>query len=76
MTYRDPAQYERARRAIRNYLSDGDWHASREIHERLANDVPKDWLFGAIKKELLIERRQMKRALLLASGTASDREQT
>jgi hypothetical protein len=60
MTYRDPAQYERARRTIRNYLSDGEWHASREIHERLANDVPKDWLFGAIKKDLLIEHRQMK----------------
>ena len=59
MTYRDTEQYERAKRAIQDYLQDGEWHASREIHERLANEVPKDWIFGAAKKELRIEHRQM-----------------
>jgi len=59
VTYRNVQQYDRAKSAIRNYLRDGDWHASREIHERLANEVPKDWIFGAVKKELRIEHRQM-----------------
>ena len=59
MTYRDTEQYERAKRAIQDYFQDGEWHASREIHERLANEVPKDWIFGAVKKELRIEHRQM-----------------
>jgi hypothetical protein len=58
-TRRDPEQYERAKRAIRDYLRDGEWHASRKLHEDLADDVPQDWLFGAIKKELGIEHRQM-----------------
>jgi hypothetical protein len=47
MTHRDAEQYERAKRAIQSYLQDGEWHASREIHERLANEVPNDWIFGA-----------------------------
>ena len=55
MAHRDAEMYERARRAIRNHLLDGEWHASREIHEQLADEVPKDWLFGAVKKELEIE---------------------
>lgn len=59
MARRKVEQYERAKRAIGDYLRDGDWHASREIHERLAEAVPKDWLFGAVKKELRIEHRQM-----------------
>lgn len=57
---RDPEQYEQAKRAIRGYLSDGDWHASRKLHDDdLVDDVPKDWLFGAVKKELRIEHCQM-----------------
>lgn len=59
MTDRNVEQYERAKAAIRNYLRDGDWHASREIHEQLADDVPKDWIYGAVKKELGIEHRRM-----------------
>jgi hypothetical protein len=27
-------------------------HASSEIHERLAKDVPNDCIFGAVKKKL------------------------
>ena len=37
MNRRDPARYERAKRAIQNYLRDGDWHASRQLHEDLAD---------------------------------------
>jgi hypothetical protein len=59
MTHRDVEQYERARRAIQNLLQDGDWYPSRELHERLADEVPKGWIFGAVKKELRIEHRQM-----------------
>lgn len=59
MAHRNVEQFERAKRAILDYLRDGEWHASREIHERLADQVPKDWLFGAVKKELKIEHRQM-----------------
>lgn len=59
MARRDPAQYDRAKLAIRRFLDDGDWHASRELHERLADEVAKDWLFGAVKKELRIEHCQM-----------------
>ena len=61
MAHRDNEQYERAKRAIAAYLQDGGWHASRELHERLADEVPRDWLFGAVKKELRIEHCQMKR---------------
>ena len=56
---RDPERDERAKRAVQNYLRDGEWHASRELHEALADDVPKDWIFGAIKKELGIPDKQM-----------------
>jgi hypothetical protein len=59
VAHRNVEQFEHAKRAIRDYLRDGEWHASREIHERLADQVPKDWLFGAVKKELKIEHRQM-----------------
>jgi hypothetical protein len=59
VAHRDVEQYERASRAIRDYLLDGEWHGSREIHERLADAVPKDWMFGAVKKELGIEHSQM-----------------
>jgi len=51
VAHRDVAQYEGAKSAIRNYLRDGDWHASKDIHERLADEVPKDWIFGAVKKD-------------------------
>jgi hypothetical protein len=60
MAHRDPEQYERAKRAIAAYLQDGGWHASRELHERLADQVPKDWLFGAVKKDLCIQHHRMK----------------
>jgi hypothetical protein len=51
--------YELAKRSIREYLRDGEWHGSREIHEDLADVVAKDWMFGKVKKELRIEHRQM-----------------
>jgi len=59
MPHRNPDEYERAKSAIRQYLRGGSWHASRDIHERLAEEVPKDWLFGAVKKELGIEDRRI-----------------
>jgi hypothetical protein len=49
------AEYERAERAIREYLQDGYWHSSKKLHEDLPDEVPRDWLFGAVKKELRIE---------------------
>jgi hypothetical protein len=58
-THRNVEEYEQARRAISHYQRDGDWHASREIHERLTDEVPEDRLFGAVKQELRIEHRQM-----------------
>jgi hypothetical protein len=42
VAHRDMEQYERANQAIRNFLRDGDWHASKEIHELLADEVAKD----------------------------------
>ena len=56
---KNPEQYEHAKRAIQNYRRDGEWHAARERHEDLADGVPEDWMFGAIKKELDIPHKQM-----------------
>jgi hypothetical protein len=56
---RNSEEYERAKNAIRNYLGDGEWHARRKMGEDLAGEVPKDWMFGAVKKELHIPHKQM-----------------
>jgi hypothetical protein len=56
---RRSADYERAKHAIQEYLRDGEWHGSKELHEDLADEVPRDWLFGAVKREFGIEIRRM-----------------
>ena len=65
MTHRYMEQYDRAKAAIVDYLRDpptprdDGWVGSRELHEDLRRGVPKDWLFGAVKKELGIPSCQV-----------------
>src|SRR5437764_1360789 len=58
-TARSHQRFQEAKALLADYLSDGEWHPSNEIHNAFKDKIGEG-MYGRVKSDLVIEHRRVK----------------